>query len=97
MFPNVPNEIKEFEFLEPVVIVNHFCRVATRKIQEFFQLTPNAGNIVQEDFFGKKVSFRRLSGRITYHACRSAHEGNRFVTRPLEVQQSHDLRKVSDM
>ena len=97
MFSYVAYEIQETIVLCPIVIVQKFRFVGSVavKVEEMRQLLLYTRNIVCKRFLIKQVALLAFTRRVANHACCSANNRQRFVSRPLQMSQHHYSAKMT--
>src|SRR5690606_206132 len=92
MLTYITNKIQKTKIPEPIVVINHFGTIGTAvEVEKFLKLICQASHIMVKYIFREKITFGRLSGRITHHSGSTTHQSNRFVTGTLEMNQGHNL------
>ena len=94
---DISNEIEEAEVFEPIVVVDYARCIGAFKVEKARELGLLTVEVVFENFKIQELAFGCFSTGVAYHACCTANERDRTVTRTLQVDQEHYWYKVANV
>ena len=97
MLADISNEIEEAEVFEPIVVVDYARCIGAFKVEKARELGLLTVEVVLENFKIQELAFGCFSTGVAYHACCTANERDRTVTRTLQVDQEHYWYKVANV
>src|SRR5699024_11402404 len=96
VFADLTQHVDCGEVFGPVEVVHQQGRVLPVEVEELGNLGVQPARPVGHDLLGVQVTFPGHT-RVTDHAGRTAHQGDRPVPGALQVPQQHQLHEVSVM
>jgi len=97
VLPRIAQKLHQAKRCQPLGIVSHARRVRALEGQESLKLCTDPPRVLRHLLRSLQLPLSGLSARISDHPGAAAHEGDRAMPVPLQVDEDHDRHQAADV